>query len=73
MSRPDSRRGLSRINCPTLVVCGRQDILTPPELSEEITAHIPNADLILIEACGHLSTMERPKIVNTAMRAWLTT
>ncbi|MEE2996521.1 MAG: alpha/beta fold hydrolase [Pseudomonadota bacterium] len=72
MRRPDSRRGLSQINCPTLVVCGRQDVLTPPELSEEITALIPDADLILIEACGHLSTMERPEIVNTAMRAWLT-
>ena len=38
MQRPDSRPGLPEIGCPTAVVCGREDVLTPPELSEEIAA-----------------------------------
>lgn len=71
MGRPDSRPGLSDIECPTLVICGREDVLTPPELSEEITGLIPGANLVLIDDCGHLSTMERPDTVNTALRAWM--
>lgn len=71
MERPDSRPGLSEITCPTLVLCGRQDALTPPELSEEIARLIPGARLALIDDCGHLATMERPDEVNAELRAWL--
>lgn len=71
MDRPDSRPGLPAIACPTLVLCGRQDALTPPALSEEMAALIPGAKLVLVEECGHLSTMERPAAVNAAMRDWL--
>jgi len=71
MHRPDSRPGLAAIACPTLVVCGRDDVLTPPELSEEIAGLVPGADFVLIEGCGHLSTMERPDDVNAALRSWM--
>jgi len=71
MHRPDSRPGLAAIACPTLVVCGREDLLTPPELSEEIAGLVPGADFVLIEGCGHLSTMERPDDVNAALRSWM--
>jgi pimeloyl-ACP methyl ester carboxylesterase len=71
MHRPDSRPGLPAIACPTVVVCGREDVLTPPELSEEIAGLVPGADFVLIEGCGHLSTMERPDDVNAALRSWM--
>jgi pimeloyl-ACP methyl ester carboxylesterase len=71
MHRPDSRPGLAAIACPTLVVCGREDVLTPPELSEEIAGLVPGADFVLIEGCGHLSTMERSDDVNAALRSWM--
>lgn len=71
ISRPDFRPGLSKIKCPTLVLCGRQDQLTPPECSEEMAAAIPGAKLVVVEECGHLSTLERPDEVNAAMREWL--
>ncbi|MDJ0949546.1 MAG: alpha/beta fold hydrolase [Alphaproteobacteria bacterium] len=71
MDRPDSRPGLARIGCPTLVLCGRQDGLTPLAWSEEIATGIPGACLEAIEDCGHLATMERPDQVNAALRAWL--
>jgi len=72
ISRPDCRPQLPKIKCPTLVLCGRQDQLTPPECSEEMAAAIPEAKLLVVEECGHLSTLERPDEVNAAMRAWLT-
>ncbi len=72
MNRPDSRPGLPSIACPTLLLCGRQDVLTPLELSEEMASLIPGGALVIVEACGHLSTMERPEEVNAAMRFWLT-
>ncbi len=72
IARPDFRPGLRTINCPTLVLCGRQDQLTPLECSEEMAAAIPGAKLAVVEECGHVSTLERPDEVNALMRAWLT-
>jgi pimeloyl-ACP methyl ester carboxylesterase len=72
MSRPDNRPLLASIKCPTLVIVGREDALTPPELAQEIATGIPGAKLEIIADCGHLSTLERPEAVNRAMRAWLT-
>jgi len=72
MGRIDSRPLLGRIACPTLVLCGREDQLTPPDLAQEIAAGIPRAQLDLIDNCGHLSTMERPEAVTAELRQWLT-
>lgn len=69
--RPDYRPHLKDIACPTLVLCGRQDGLTPLEDSELMARSIPGAKLVVVEECGHMSTMERPKEVNAALRAWL--
>jgi pimeloyl-ACP methyl ester carboxylesterase len=71
MARPDNRPFLPSIRCPTLVLVGRQDALTPVELSEEIAAGIPGAELVVVPECGHLSTLERAEAVNLAMREWL--
>lgn len=71
MGRPDSRPGLARIACPALVLCGRQDLVTPLDLSGEMAAAIPGARLAVIEDCGHLSALERPDAVNDELRRWL--
>ncbi len=71
LERPDSRPLLPRIACPTLVLTGREDARTPVELHEEMAAAIPDAELEVIERCGHLSPMERPAEVNMALRRWL--
>lgn len=71
MGRPDSRPLLPAIACPTLVLCGADDQLTPLELHEEMAAGIPGARLVVVPECGHLSTLERPDAVNAALRAWL--
>ncbi|MBK5102721.1 MAG: alpha/beta fold hydrolase [Burkholderiales bacterium] len=72
VSRADSLGLLPAIDCPTLVLCGRQDERTPLARHEEIAAAIAGARLEVIEDCGHLSTLERPAEVNAALRRWLT-
>jgi pimeloyl-ACP methyl ester carboxylesterase len=71
MGRPDSRNDLSKIKCPTLILCGRQDALTPLEVHEEMSSTIPKARLAIIEDCGHMTTMERPHAVTALLRDWL--
>lgn len=73
MARPDSRPGLAAIKIPTLVLVGRQDAITPVELSEEMAAAVPGSRLEIIEHCGHMSSMEMPKSVNKVLRSWLGT
>jgi pimeloyl-ACP methyl ester carboxylesterase len=71
MGRPDSRPTLAGIKCPTLVLVGDSDAATPPELSKEMADGIPGAKLVIVKDCGHLSTIEQPAAVNSAMTAWL--
>jgi pimeloyl-ACP methyl ester carboxylesterase len=71
MSRADSLDLLAAIDCLTLVLCGRQDALTPLARHEEIAAGIKGAQIEVIENCGHLSTLEKPAEVNAALRRWL--
>jgi pimeloyl-ACP methyl ester carboxylesterase len=70
MTRPDCRPLLASIRCPTLVLVGDGDELTPPALSEEIAAGIASARLVRVPDCGHLSTLERPQAVNQALVQW---
>jgi pimeloyl-ACP methyl ester carboxylesterase len=71
IGRPDSRPSLGAIACPTLVLVGEGDELTPPVLSQEIAAGIPGARLRIIADCGHLSTVERPQAVTQALVEWM--
>ena len=73
MSRQDSRPLLPQIKCPTLVLVGDGDELTPPDLAKEIAAGIAGSKLVVVPDCGHLSTLERSEAVNAAMQAWLST
>ncbi len=67
MQRADSRPSLAAIRCPTLVLVGDADELTPPALSEEIAAGIRRSRLVIVPECGHLSTLERPAAVTEAL------
>jgi pimeloyl-ACP methyl ester carboxylesterase len=71
IARPDSRPMLKDIRCPTLVLVGDADQLTPPERAQEIAAGVRGAELVLVPECGHLSTLERPELVTRALRSWL--
>jgi pimeloyl-ACP methyl ester carboxylesterase len=67
MTRPDSRPSLGAIRCPTLVLVGEQDALTPPDRAQEIAAGIAGSRLVTVPRCGHVSTLERPDEVSRAL------
>jgi len=71
MGRIDGLDDLAHVHCPTLVLCGRQDALTPVEVHEIMAEAISGAALVVIEDSGHLSPMERPRAVSAALRYWL--
>lgn len=62
---------LSEIRCPTLVLCGEEDRLTPPKYSTFLTDHIPGARLVLIEGAGHMVMIEKEHQVAEAISIWL--
>lgn len=72
LGRPDSRPDLPRLRPPAglRVVVGADDVLTPPDMAEEIAA-APGAVLTRIDQCGHLPPLERPQATTALMRAWL--
>ncbi len=73
IGRVDSRPDLAKIQCPTLVIAGREDALMPVELLAEIAEGIPGARLEVIEECGHMAALEKPAQVAKLLREWLET
>ena len=71
MARQDNREILGSISCPTLVVCGEEDVLTPPKIHREMAENIPNARLEFMPGCGHLTPLEPPERLNDVMLEWL--
>jgi len=72
MTRPDSRPSLAAIACPTVMIVGDQDQITPPPMADEIVAAVPGAKLVVIPESGHLSTLEQPAAVTRALvEAWI--
>jgi pimeloyl-ACP methyl ester carboxylesterase len=71
MARADLRPTLGRITCPTLVVGGADDALTPPDRSREIAAAVPGAQLHLLPECGHMLTWEQPQLLVPLLQDWL--
>lgn len=71
LNRPDARRHLADIACPTLVMVGRQDRWSPLAQHEEMAALIPKAELVVIEESGHMSLVEQPEQVSRALLRWL--
>lgn len=72
MGRPDYRPMLAEIGCPTLVVVGAEDTITPVKVAEEMAQGITTSRLEIVPDCGHLSTLEQPEAVNRLLAAWLT-
>ncbi|WP_088239598.1 alpha/beta fold hydrolase [Calothrix rhizosoleniae] len=59
----DTSDRISEISCPTLVMVGKQDILTPVAFSQQLAQLIPYAEIALIENCGHGLLIESPHAV----------
>ncbi|MBO0335054.1 alpha/beta fold hydrolase [Sneathiella sp. CAU 1612] len=62
---------LKTITCPTMVLSGADDKLTPAKIQREMAVEIPTAQYVEIPNCGHLPTMEEPEMTSKYMRHWL--
>ena len=71
--RPDYCDVLRDVTCPTLILCGRHDVLCPVERHDAMKGMIPHARLLIIEEAGHLPTIETPGQVTSALQQLLTT
>ncbi|MBT00172.1 MAG: alpha/beta hydrolase [Oceanospirillaceae bacterium] len=71
LSRPDATPVLETLQCPTLLVCGREDAWSPVSQHEAMQVLAPQAQLSVIEQSGHMSTMEQPESVATVIGSWL--
>jgi pimeloyl-ACP methyl ester carboxylesterase len=70
LARPDRTDLLKSLRLPTLVLCGREDGWSPLSRHEQMARLIPASQLVGIPDCGHMSTMERPEEVTSALLAW---
>jgi pimeloyl-ACP methyl ester carboxylesterase len=71
MTRPDSTPLLSSIHCPTLILVGDQDALTPPAMSRDMQRGIAGSELVVVPKAGHLSSLEQPSAFNAALARFL--
>lgn len=67
----DTTLYLQNISCPTLIINGRQDAFFSVDHSKQLASNIPNANLVIIEECGHLPSIEQPQAMTALMRLWI--
>jgi pimeloyl-ACP methyl ester carboxylesterase len=71
LSRPDRTELLLSLKLPTLVLCGHDDSWSPLSRHEEMAQLIAGSRLVDVPDCGHMSTMERPEAITSALTEWL--
>ena len=63
----DVMERLGEVHCPTLIIGGTADRLTPSKYSIYLRDHIPGAELVLVDAAGHMVMLERSEAVTRAI------
>jgi 2-hydroxy-6-oxonona-2,4-dienedioate hydrolase len=63
---------VSSISCPTLLVWGKEDNITPAFVGERFNELIPKSELVLLDKCGHAPMMEHPSQFNEILDQFLT-
>ena len=71
LGRRDQSDTLGALTVPALVLGGALDTLTPPQASRDMAELIPDAELVIMEEIGHLSTIEAPDEVTDILNAYL--
>ncbi len=67
----DVMERLGEVRCPTLVIGGTADRLTPPKYAVYLRDHIPGAELVLVDAAGHMVMLEKPEVVARAVSEFI--
>jgi len=70
----DVMERVGNIRCPTLVICGTEDSLTPPKYSHYLVEKIIGAELVIVQGAGHMVMVEKPGLVadavSSALNGW---
>ncbi|MFW6133193.1 MAG: alpha/beta fold hydrolase [Planctomycetota bacterium] len=61
---------LKSIHCPSLLIWGRQDEITPPSVAEQFHRNLPNSELHWLDRCGHAPMLEHPEQFAEALAGW---
>jgi pimeloyl-ACP methyl ester carboxylesterase len=69
--RPDVTSLLPSLRIPTLILCGEHDAISPVAEMKGFTEMIPGAEFVMITDAGHMAPMEKPELVNAAIRQFL--
>lgn len=72
IGRSDSRATLHTITCPTVMIVGEEDVLTPVEQAQIIHQGIKGSRLYELNECGHLPPLEQPEAVTAILKDWMT-
>lgn len=70
-ARADGYADLERITCPSLVIAARQDRLRRFEETERMARHLPNGRFAVVEDCGHMAPLERPRELSALLTDWI--
>jgi 3-oxoadipate enol-lactonase len=70
-SRADSTPTLREVRVPTLILCGSEDVITPPADSQAMQRAIPGSRLEVIPRAGHLANLEDPAAFGAALSGFL--
>ena len=69
--RHNMAKDLPKMKLPCLIIWGKNDNVTPPEVGIEFNNLLPNSDLSWIDKCGHAPMMEHPEKFNEILLDWL--
>lgn len=69
--RHNMAKDLPKMKLPCLIIWGKNDNVTPPEVGVEFNNLLPNSDLSWIDKCGHAPMMEHPEKFNEILLDWL--
>ncbi len=71
LSRTSTEDFLKQINKPALVIAGKEDKLTPPEVMKKMAKKIPGSKFAVIPNAAHMSPLENPEAFNEELRKFL--
>jgi pimeloyl-ACP methyl ester carboxylesterase len=69
--RHNMAKELHKITCPTLLIWGLNDTITPPLVAHEFNRLLPDSQLNFIDKCGHAPMMEHPEKFNKILEKFL--
>jgi pimeloyl-ACP methyl ester carboxylesterase len=67
----DALARAAQVNCPTVLVLGDGDLMTPPAKGKALAAAIPGARAVIVPGCGHFMMVERPDETLEALKAYV--